>query len=177
MRRFSPTDNLFTRVFASLFPYGRHIHESFCVASPYGRHIHESFCVAFCKKRPGLLGQRPKSPPQRRNLLGVFGSFCARGVKKNGNDFLTFHPNNRSFFTLSSFSPFFFDGAAAKEEHICFANENGVFKCFAPAGATRGSAPRPREPLKRLERNFSSCNTLTEGYNYERTRTLRLTRL
>ncbi|MBO5757949.1 MAG: hypothetical protein J6S28_09635, partial [Clostridia bacterium] len=57
----------------------------------------------------------PKSPPQRRNLLGVFGSFCARGVKKNGNDFLTFHPNNRSFFTLSSFSPFFLAKLPQKE--------------------------------------------------------------
>jgi hypothetical protein len=27
---------------------------------------------------------------------------------------------------LRKLSPFFFGGAAAKEEHICFANENGV---------------------------------------------------
>jgi hypothetical protein len=82
------------------------------------------------------LGQRPKSPPQRRNLLGVFGSFCARGVKKNGNSFLTFHPNNRSFFTLSSFSPFFFDGAAAKK------NQKTAFLSVSRLRARLGALPQ-----------------------------------
>ena len=30
------------------------------------------------------------------------------------------------FVCVSKSHPFFFDGVAAKEEHICFANENGV---------------------------------------------------
>jgi hypothetical protein len=38
----------------------------------------------------GLQGQSPWSRPQARNFpYGVFGSFCARGSKKNGEDFLT----------------------------------------------------------------------------------------
>ena len=49
----------------------------------------------------------------------------------------------------------FFEQVAAKEEHICFANENGVQDDFAPAGATWGAAPSPCDLFeKRSIKNF-----------------------
>jgi hypothetical protein len=44
----------------------------------------------FSKKVAQVEGVKPSSRPQARNTHnGVFGSFCACGVKKNGNGFLT----------------------------------------------------------------------------------------
>jgi hypothetical protein len=38
--------------------------------------------------------------------------------------------------------PFFFDGVAAKEEHICFANQNGVKEVSPVATGDLGRCPK-----------------------------------
>ena len=62
------------------------------VTATYGQLHLKSFDRAFSKARR-VLGQRPESRPQARNLSnGIsFGSFlCASGIKeKNGEGFLT----------------------------------------------------------------------------------------
>ena len=51
--------------------------------------------------------------------------------------------------------PFFFDGAAAKEERICFANQNGD-KDVSPLQRRGGlRALHPRKLLKKFDQNFS----------------------
>ncbi|MBO5757398.1 MAG: hypothetical protein J6S28_06855 [Clostridia bacterium] len=90
----------------------------------------ESFRPPF-SKGGWFQGQRPWSPPQRRNFLQrhFFGSFFVPTCSKKER-------NEIGYVTLRKFSPFFFDGVAAKKNQ-----KNGVKEVSRLRARPRAARP------------------------------------